>query len=71
MAAGIPSERVVVAGYSQGGAIALLSIRQPHKLAGVICLSGHLTMTNETMVSAANKETPVLICHGEWDPVVS
>jgi predicted esterase len=36
IAGGIPSERVVVAGFSQGGAVALMALRSEHKLAGVI-----------------------------------
>ena len=36
IAAGIPSDRVVVAGFSQGGAVALMALRSEHKLAGVI-----------------------------------
>jgi phospholipase/carboxylesterase len=36
IAGGLPSERVVVAGFSQGGAVALMALRSEHKLAGVI-----------------------------------
>jgi alpha-beta hydrolase superfamily lysophospholipase len=36
VASGIPSERVVVAGFSQGGAVAMLMLRSKHKLAGVV-----------------------------------
>lgn len=34
-------------------------------------MSGYLLMEKETLVSEANKQTPVLMCHGELDPVVS
>lgn len=46
IAAGIPSERVVVAGFSQGGAVALMALRSEHKLAGVVgeCRSAAILM---------------------------
>jgi len=55
----------------QGGALALLSLRQAVGLAGVLSMSGYLTMSNETLVSEANKATPLLMCHGTADPVVN
>ena len=55
----------------QGGALALLSLRQAVGLAGVLSMSGYLTMANETLLSEENKATPLLMCHGTADPVVS
>lgn len=71
-AEGVPSERVVVAGFSQGGAVALLMLRSDKKLAGVVGLSTYLPLRNEEgIISPANATTPVLQCHGDADMVVN
>ncbi|MEO0368839.1 MAG: carboxylesterase [Pseudomonadota bacterium] len=70
---GIPSERIILAGFSQGGAIAYYQgLRQPEKLAGLINLSTYLVFDwlVEDEGSAANKTTPILIQHGTYDAVV-
>ncbi|GAB4816537.1 hypothetical protein N2152v2_003583 [Parachlorella kessleri] len=64
---GIPSSRVVVAGFSQGASMALLMLRSERQLAGVAALSGYLPMQHEPVLSGANKSTPVLLCHGTAD----
>jgi phospholipase/carboxylesterase len=69
----IPIEKIVVAGFSQGGAIALQTgLRYPHKLAGVMALSCYLPCADSlaTEAAPANAKTPVLIAHGTQDPVV-
>jgi len=70
---GIPSERIVVVGFSQGGAMALhVGLRWTERLAGVVVLSAYLVMS-ETLAaeqSPANSTTPMLFCHGSQDPVV-
>ena len=70
---GISSERIILAGFSQGGVIALhLLARLPYKLAGVMALSTYMCapdkLKNES--NNLNKTTPVLIAHGSQDPVV-
>eukprot|EP00887_Chlorella_sp_A99_P000559 scaffold17.g559.t1 len=71
-AAGVPSPSVVVGGFSQGGALALLMLRSELQLAGVMALSAYLPLHHEEpLVSAANAATPVLMCHGDCDPVVN
>jgi phospholipase/carboxylesterase len=70
---GIPAERIVLAGFSQGGAIALqLTLREPRRLAGVLALSTYLplaaTLAGEK--SAANAAVPIFMAHGEYDPVL-
>lgn len=73
VASGIPSSRIVVAGFSQGGAIALhAALRYPDRLAGVIALSTYLPLrdTLADEAAAANRDVPVLMCHGSADPVV-
>ena len=70
---GIPSERIVVAGFSQGGAMALhVGTRHPLKLAGIVVLSAYLLFSDrlEAERSSANRGTPVFFGHGEHDPMV-
>ena len=71
---GIASQRVTVAGFSQGGAIALqTALRHPEKLAGVLALSTYLPLRESLAKegSAANKGIPILMCHGTQDNVVA
>jgi len=70
--AGVPSERIVIGGFSQGGALSLFSsLRTPHQLAGVAALSCWLPLRNMFPSGLlGNAETPMLICHGDADPVV-
>ena len=70
---GIPSENIVLAGFSQGGAIALhVGLRTAHTLAGIMVLSAYETRpeTHSTEASVANLNTPMLFCHGQFDNVV-
>lgn len=71
--AGIPSDRIVLAGFSQGGAMALHSgLRYEKSLAGIIGLSTYLPLAKKLSheASNANKQTPILIAHGRFDPVL-
>lgn len=70
---GIPSERIVLAGFSQGGAIALQTgLRHAEKLAGILALSTYLplksTFSNEA--SSANQGMPIFMAHGTFDSVI-
>ncbi|MDP5137432.1 alpha/beta hydrolase [Rheinheimera baltica] len=70
---GISSERIILAGFSQGGVIALhLLARLPYKLAGVMALSTYMCAPEKIKEEAnsVNKSTPVLVAHGSQDPVV-
>jgi phospholipase/carboxylesterase len=72
-ARGIPPERIVLAGFSQGGAIALyLGLRYPQRLAGILALSTYLVAadTLEGERAEANRDTPVFLGHGTYDPLV-
>jgi len=72
-ARGIPSERVIVAGFSQGGAIALAGgVRHAAKLAGIAALSTYLPLAAKTAVerSAANASLPIFFAHGSYDSIV-
>ena len=73
VARGIPYERIVLAGFSQGCAMALhTGLRLPHKLAGIMALSGYLPLADRfaTERHIANASTPVFMAHGTQDPVV-
>jgi phospholipase/carboxylesterase len=70
---GIPAERIVLAGFSQGGAMALFSgTRYPQKLAGIMALSCYMLLPQslEAERSAANQSTPIFMAHGKMDNVV-
>jgi phospholipase/carboxylesterase len=69
----VPDERIVLAGFSQGGAIALAGgLRHPRRLAGIVALSTYLPMQSsfEAERSAANAATPIFWGHGTADPIV-
>lgn len=75
MAAGIPSERIVLGGFSQGGAMSLLSgTTCPSKLGGIFGLSCYLLLQGKLRdlvpSGSPNKETPIFMGHGEADPLV-
>jgi len=70
---GIPTSRIALAGFSQGGAMALhLGTRHAEKLAGVIALSCYLPLGAHLVAekSPANQATPFFMAHGTQDPVV-
>ena len=74
IARGISSENIVLAGFSQGAAIAMTTGIRYHKpLAGVIALSGYLPLaiTSFDHTSEANRNLPIFIAHGTEDAVVS
>jgi phospholipase/carboxylesterase len=71
---GIPPNRIAIAGFSQGGAMALhTALRFPDSLAGVLALSCYLPLRDQlaTEASDANRGTPILMCHGRFDPVIA
>jgi phospholipase/carboxylesterase len=71
---GIPANRIVLAGFSQGGAITLQTgLRHPEALAGLMVLSSYLPLieTVEAEASAANRATPILMIHGRYDPMIA
>ncbi len=73
IARGIPAEKIVLAGFSQGCAMALhVGLRYPQKLAGIMGLSGYVPLgqTVPAERSAANLKTPIFIGHGRHDGVV-
>nr|WP_321330257.1 dienelactone hydrolase family protein [Alcaligenes faecalis] len=72
-ARGIPTENIVLAGFSQGCAMTLQTgLRLPERLAGMLCLSGYLPLAAavEKERHQANQNTPIFMAHGSMDPVV-
>jgi len=70
---GIPANRIVIAGFSQGGVMALhVGLRRPESLAGIIALSCYLPLaeTVDIETTPAYKHTPVFMAHGVEDPIV-
>jgi phospholipase/carboxylesterase len=70
---GIPSSEIVLAGFSQGGAMALhTGLRYPERLAGIMALSTYVpipkTLAGEA--SAANRDVPIFMAHGTGDPII-
>ena len=71
---GIAYDRIVLAGFSQGCAMALhIGLRFPHKLAGIIALSGYLPLAinANTEKHSANANTPIFMAHGTYDSMVA
>jgi predicted esterase len=69
--AGVPLDRIAVAGFSQGGALALYAgLQLPKPLAGVVVMSGYLANANAFKLSPAAAATPVAHFHGAIDPTV-
>ncbi|MDH3282781.1 MAG: alpha/beta hydrolase [Gammaproteobacteria bacterium] len=70
---GIPTARIILAGFSQGGAIALhTGLRYAEPLAGIMALSTYVPLKERLAqdATAANLGTPVFMAHGTYDPVI-
>jgi phospholipase/carboxylesterase len=70
---GVEARRIVLAGFSQGGAIALQTgLRYPERLGGILALSTYLPLaaTLAAERSPANRDLPVLMAHGTLDPMI-
>jgi phospholipase/carboxylesterase len=71
---GITTDRIALAGFSQGGAMALFSgTRYPDKLAGIMGLSCYMLLESHFAAerAAVNQQTPIFLAHGTQDPVVN
>lgn len=70
---GVPVGKILLAGFSQGGAVALQTgLRYPESLAGIVALSTFVTLESSlaSEVSEANREIPIFMAHGEHDPLI-
>lgn len=73
IARGVPAARIVLAGFSQGCAMTLLTgLRQSERLAGLAGLSGYLPLAGQTAAerASANLATPIFLAHGRYDPMI-
>tara|TARA_R100001377_G_scaffold70179_1_gene45602 strand:- start:2780 stop:3445 length:666 start_codon:yes stop_codon:yes gene_type:complete len=72
IARGIDSRRIILAGFSQGGAVILeAALSCPHPLAGALSLSSYFPTSDTIVPHQANRGLPILVCHGTRDPVVN
>jgi phospholipase/carboxylesterase len=72
-ARGIPTDKIILAGFSQGCAMSLQTgLRHPQKLAGIMGLSGYVPLADKVATErhAANQDTPIFLVHGTSDPVI-
>ncbi|MFW5824387.1 MAG: alpha/beta hydrolase [Marinobacter sp.] len=68
---GVKSERIVIAGFSQGGAVAYeLGLSYPERLAGILALSTYFATADSVNCSEANRDIPIGVFHGTHDPMV-
>ncbi len=70
---GVEARHIVLAGFSQGCAMALLSgLRHTERLAGIVGMSGYLPLRDKTEAerSAANRDLPIFLAHGTQDPMI-
>src|SRR6266496_1717243 len=70
---GTAAGRLVLAGFSQGGAIALQTgLRHPERIAGIMVLSAYVPVAEEPSAEAspANRDVPIFMAHGSYDPVI-
>jgi phospholipase/carboxylesterase len=68
---GIPSDRIVLAGFSQGGAVACqTALTYMYPLAGLLCLSTYFATADTITPNSANRGIPIRVCHGTHDPMV-
>jgi phospholipase/carboxylesterase len=73
IARGVAARDIVIAGFSQGGAIALQTgLRYPEPLAGIMALSTYLPIADRLAeeAAAANRDVPIFYAHGTHDPVI-
>ena len=68
---GIKSDRIIIAGFSQGGAVAFeAALSFPKKLAGLLALSTYFATKDNVEYNTANQDMPIEIHHGDYDPIV-
>ena len=68
---GIAADRIVIAGFSQGGAIAINAVlHAQQKLAGLMALSTYIPLPGEMAASDGNRDLPVFMAHGSLDPML-
>ncbi len=72
-AQGFPTDQTILGGFSQGGLMALeVGLRYPHRLAGIICVSGYVCEPDKLVreLSPVAKQQRILVTHGTFDPLI-
>lgn len=68
---GVPANKIIIAGFSQGGAVAYeLGLTYPKRLAGILAMSTYFATAETVKPVAANNDIPINIYHGTFDPMV-
>jgi phospholipase/carboxylesterase len=68
---GIEPERIVIAGFSQGGAVAVhTALKTEHAIAGLMALSTYMALPEDAETAACRKDLPIFMAHGSFDPVL-
>ena len=68
---GIATHRIVIAGFSQGGAIAInVALNTRHKLGGLMVLSAYIVLPREVDSGLGDRDMPVFMAHGSFDPML-
>jgi phospholipase/carboxylesterase len=68
---GVDSRRIIIAGFSQGGAVSYeAALTYPLALAGIMALSSYFASADSIEIDSAQNQIPIMICHGSLDPVL-
>jgi len=68
---GIDASRIVVAGFSQGGAVAMqVALQAEHPIAGLMALSTYLALPDSLKTTEVRRDLPIFMAHGSFDPVL-
>jgi len=71
MSRGVTSDRIIIAGFSQGGAVAIeTALSYQHQLAGLLLMSTYFATKDTIDLAPQNRALPIAIQHGQFDPVV-
>jgi len=68
---GIAPEKIVIAGFSQGGAVAIhTALQTEHPIAGLMALSTYMALPDDAASAVSRKDLPIFMAHGSFDPVL-
>ena len=68
---GIEPDKIVIAGFSQGGAVAIhTALQTEHRIAGLMALSTYMALPEDAESAACRKDLPIFMAHGSFDPVL-